>query len=354
MTDVIRLPYTGGMALAAWDGNVTGGMAAGAGRNVFITQARPTNDQNLVILDVANASTDPTIATRGKRGALVTFDTCIKPYNSAGPVGWSDAAIFKSFINVGTTVASSEFTERFSFQFSEKDNLGGTYFRQWDWGRCSRIRLRGRGSSGVVAVSLTFPCLTGDSQVYTASGPVGTNNLYQEMYYALNGLTNLTAACPYIVTNLGTPPTFTNYATDAGDLSYVSGFDFKGGTTGGGPNTANTLTLVEEWMLTINRRQKPMFAQDGSIFYYDLASGMRSGSFVVTQTSGAYIMPVDGTPILIGISTNQTQTTGRHCWTIYPRIDSINRAVDTDTGKAVSSMQLMDESAGPCVTVDPY
>jgi hypothetical protein len=260
-------PYMGQVSL------IKMGTASGSGggpmtnlqqRNIFNTLVTPMNPANFAYPVGTNASSYPSVAVAGMKTPIVHIQACYKPYN--GTVGWADADLFNSLINVYTDSSPTLQWNSDYFLIRIRDNRStggfGAGDRIWEWARCESLTFSQDALGGPIMVSMAFKSRYGESQ---QPADAATNSVSGEVWPNL--------------------PTITVPSTDAGLLTNCSQTDFLNS------GAAQTLTQVRRWSATYFRGQTFERYFDGTLNPAEISSKMFSGLLEIHQNpnTGTYI-----------------------------------------------------------------
>lgn len=295
-----------GWTVLNFAGNVSGnGGLSAVQRTIIVTQGIPMNPDNKSYQGVVNNTSYPSTATLGMRTPSVRLTACMKPAdNTASPntIGWADAGIFNSLLNVNTSTQQTDQVDCFF-----KDDTSTQ--RLWGWGRCEMVQFQWDAVGGPCMVTMGFKNRFGDAIAEAVYGKTFVDTNF----------------------NPGSVPTITAPSgADAGQLTNDAQIDFAG-----------TLSDVSRFTLTLLRGQRwrsragsyyNNASAPGHILYpAEIDSGMFSGVLTVDQDPDAAttVETTNGT-VTINFNTDKTSATGR--FKIDMKVDRNNKVYPVEAG----------------------
>ena len=279
-----------------------GPLSTGVQRNMFLTDAMPSNPDNTQYIPVINASTYPSVVVANKKSPTVGIHTCLKPFNGTSS-GWCDANLLNSLINTDT----SNNTDRFAFAFLDEYET-----RLYDWMRCERLDFSGQASGGPVAVMMGFKGRWGDEDA-----PYGTT---------LSGSGEVIPSAPAF--------TYTGQVPDAGQVTPSVNVNIIG------------LDAVKGFSLSLVRGQSAQYYYDGGNGPSDIISTMFSGVLTVDQEPGADQQIATTGTVVFQFNPGLTSATGRFKITCLVKRDNRYKPQVTTLGNVTTTFSLFDQAAG--------
>jgi hypothetical protein len=204
------------------------------------TEAWPRNPLNKSRPAVIDAAAYPGVEALGKRTPSVRIATLAKPT-------WFTAALLNSLVNSLNAANGTYQTDGYAIGLC---NVFQT--RVYDVCRCERIVVAQPAAGAPIEVTLDFRCLYGDGEAPS-------------------------------------PTAFAVPSTDAGQLMGVSAVDWAG-----------TADQVQSWKLTLNRVQRWIAYEDGTLYCADVASGGFSASLVLVQSPTCNVSPSASATLNLG------------------------------------------------------
>lgn len=294
--------YTGWVAVQKRSGTVPGGVAVGAQRNILMLEANPDNPDNNSYMNVINAGGYPNSAVAGRGTPQCELHTFLKAYQSQH-VGWSDAAIFKSWLGLGNDNNGDVFDVAFK---------GETSLDVYDWSRCTMVEFSAAAVGGPIATRIGFASRWGDSEC-----PYGTTLPSGEV---------IAAQADFV--------TLANTSPDPGLAANVINMAITG------------FSQVKSFNLLILRPQPRQFHFNGDRGCENTSSGQLSGLLTIEQEKDADLTIETTGAATFKFCTDFTAATGRFKVDLLLKRD--RRVTNRIPGivPTIRTFSLFDQSGG--------
>lgn len=300
--------FTGWIALKKRSGTSGGGLTTADQRNILSLEVNPSSPRNNSYMNVVNRGGYPNSVVVGRGSPALQIHTFLKPYNSAatlpGSVGWSDAKIFNSLLNLGTDNNTDLFDAALNDEIVQ---------RQYNAARGSMVELSASAVGGPVAVRIAINSRWGDDANGMPECPYGTTLPSGEVIPAAPSFTT---------------PGF----PDAGQAASVISILPTG------------IDKLKSFNIMLLRPQTPQYHFNGDRAPEEIVSSQMSGLLTVEQEADAATIAT--TTVSFVFSNDKTSTTGKFTLSLLLNLDNMVENVIPGIMSSVRTYSLFDGVTG--------